>query len=122
MKDVSAVLGEFQYFRFAADLHGFTLGVPWHATSRIIGERLVHGGGIAGNGGVWHIEQRVSPTVPGCDLTIDSPTVQTRAGLRRIIREWLAGDRPCDRPGYMLHAKLNHRTGAYVWCYRRTPS
>ena len=51
-------------------------------------------------------------------------TVHTRRGLRRIVREYLAGidERPGDKPGYITYAKLNHnRFGDFwVWVQRRS--
>jgi hypothetical protein len=114
-KDVAVVLSEFRYFKWTSDLHGFRLqGFPE--------QRLKHGGGIAGRGGVWWMER-----IDGSDM---SRRVQTRKELRRLIRDWLAesseGQKPLDRidaDGWLLTAypKLHAFAGNenYVWIYRR---
>lgn len=50
--------------------------------------------------------------------------MSTTAEHARRNREELAGDRPIEREGYTLYARLNHnRFGdSYIWIYRQKPA
>lgn len=97
-------------FYFVPTLHGFE--IPRLAAADTW--RLVHGGGISGDGDrVWWFERKSGPD--------KSRVVRTRAELRRIIIERLAGERPPEREGYTLYARRHSTrfTDSVLWFYRR---
>lgn len=107
---------------FTHDLHGFVI------EPRIYPQwRLKHGGGIACRSHVWWMER----IHDGAALFGSEQKVTTRAGLRRLLREFSAflsdGQKPparIDADGYLLvpYAKLHAYAGnqSWVWIYRRS--
>jgi len=100
-------------------LHGFELGRNDDDGTA----RLETGSGIAGRSGAWKLV-RIGPRYrPG--QVIATPAVTTRAALRRLLREYMAGldEKPPERPGYRTLATRNHnRFGEHwVWVQQRCP-
>ncbi len=54
-------------------------------------------------------------------LVLIARAERIRAADEKRLREEAAGERPPERPGYKLYARLNHnRFGdTYVWSYRK---
>lgn len=112
--EIREVFQSFGCFHIEEDLHGFTMGPD---------ANLRPGGGIATNQNQWWLRWRGLGGGLGPSRTwrVIGPA-STKTALRRIVREWLTNeDRPEERNGYTLYAKLNHNSYGdhYVWCYRR---
>jgi hypothetical protein len=108
--DVTAVLQEFPV-RFEAGPHGFTF-----KTVGVIYSRVERTSGIGGLNG-WHIV-----TKPYDADLIATASVSTKAGFRRLMREWMTTDpKPSPQLGYITFARLNKNQygEAWVWVQRR---
>lgn len=113
-------LEAFNCFRFTATPYGFDLHGSFERVTGTDGRptigkpvtwRLTHGGGISGESTrVWWIERKDGPPHEN-----QSRKVTTKRDLRKIVREWLAGDAPRD-PGDAV-AKLVHGDDGsrYLW-------
>jgi hypothetical protein len=109
--DVRAVLEAAQLpTNFTA--HGFVLRSSYPMA------RIERGSGIAGRGDCWRIVEQGKND----NGWVSTASVSSRKELRRLLREFCAGDKPIDQPGYAWHARLNrNRFGdAYIWVARKT--
>lgn len=117
-QDVRSVLESFKSLRFTVGPLGFALRGCDLAFDSIPPARIERGSGIAGNGGRWCLVYDIGTGAR-------SQAATTKRQLRRLVTEWLAGDRPSDLlSGFICYAKLNHNAqgDAYVWVVRRGPT
>ena len=114
--DVKAILDAFE-IKYEVGPLGFTVRAPVMHGYRDVHEdwRVRCGSGIAGRGGNWMI-------VRVHDGEALSPSVASRPGLERALREHLAGPVPVPRYRDRYYA-TKHRTrfqdGHYIWKLKR---
>lgn len=114
---VRAVLDEFS-LRYDVGPYGFTVCPPFLAGIRNSHDdwRVRCGSGIAGRGGTWML-------VRVHDGESLSAPVTTKAALRRVLREHLAGPVPDSQHPERYYATKHHtrhQSGHYVWKRKRT--
>lgn len=110
--DVRAVLDEFGTFRYETGPLGFTVHVRFNTRDSW---RVRCGSGIAGRGGQWRLVRVHS----GEAL---SPAISTRSGLRRVLREHLAGEHPDPQHRdwyYATKHATRFQSGHYIWKLKR---